>query len=51
MVEDEGLRSFMQKWLEQFMRRFDKLGKFMDIMSRRHNVLNGERLLNNQDLR
>lgn len=28
----------------------DRLDKFMDIMSGRHNVLNGERLLDNQDL-
>jgi len=48
--EEEGLKGFMQKWFEQFMRRFDRLDKFMDIMSGRHNVLNGERLLDNQDL-
>ncbi len=38
--EEEGLKGFMQKWFEQFMGRFDRLDKFMDIMSGRHNVLN-----------
>lgn len=50
MSEDEGLKDFIQKWFEQFMGRFDRLDKFMDIMSGRHNVLKGERLLDNQDL-
>ncbi|WP_291031355.1 MULTISPECIES: hypothetical protein [Dysgonomonas] len=50
MSNDEGLKDFIQKWFEQFMGRFDRLDKFMDIMSGRHNVLNGERLLDNQDL-
>lgn len=50
MSEDEGIRDFMQAWFEQFMGCFDRLDKFMDIMSGRHNVLNGERLLDNQDL-
>lgn len=50
MSDDEGLKNFIQKRFEQFMRRFDRLDKFMDIMSGRHNVLNGERLLDNQDL-
>lgn len=40
--EDEGLRDWMREWFEQFMGRFDRLDKFMDIMSGRHNVLNGE---------
>jgi len=50
MSEDEELRGFMREWFERFMGRFDRLDKFMDIMSGRHNVLNGERLLDNQDL-
>lgn len=50
MSEDEELRGFMREWLERFMGRFYWLDKFMDIMSGRHNVLNGERLLDNQDL-
>ena len=50
MNEDEELRGFMREWFERFMGRFDRLDKFMEIMSGRHNVLNGERLLDNQDL-
>ena len=50
MSEDDELRGFMREWFERFMGRFDRLDKFMDIMSGRHNVLNGERLLDNQDL-
>lgn len=38
------------EWMERFMRRFDRLDEFMEIMSRRHNVMNGERYLDNQDL-
>ena len=50
MSEDGELKDFMQEWFAQFMGRFDRLDKFMEIMSGRHNVLNGERLLDNQDL-
>ena len=46
----EELKDFMQEWFEQFMGRFDRLDKFMELMSGRCNVLNGERLLDNQDL-
>ena len=37
MSEDEGLKDWMREWFEQFMGRFDRLDKFMDIMSGRHN--------------
>lgn len=36
--------------MPRIIQRFDKLDEFMKIMSGRHNVLNGERLLDNQDL-
>lgn len=49
-MDGDNIKDFMQAWFEQFMGRFDRLDKFMDIMSGRHNVLNGERLLDNQDL-
>ena len=49
-MENNDLTNFMREWFDQFMGRFDRLDKFMDIMSGRHNVLNGERLLDNQDL-
>lgn len=49
-MENNDLKNWMEAWFKQFMGRFDRLDKFMDIMSGRHNVLNGERLLDNQDL-
>lgn len=48
--KDENLKDFIGDWFEQFMIRFDRLDEFMEIMSRRHNVVNGERLLDNSDL-
>lgn len=45
-IENEYLASLAK----DIMGRFDRLDKFMEIMSGRHNVLNGERLLDNQDL-
>lgn len=48
--KEENLREFIRNWFEQFMARFDRLDGFIEIMSRRHNVVNGERLLDNQDL-
>ena len=49
-MEDNDLRSFMQEWFERFMERFDRLDNFMDAMASRHNVINGERLLDNYDM-
>ena len=45
-IENEHLAALAK----EIMGRFDRLDKFMEIMSGRHNVLNGERLLDNQDL-
>lgn len=49
-MENNDLTNWLKDWFEQFMGRFDRLDKFMNIMSGRHNVLNCERLLDNQDL-
>lgn len=37
-------------WMERIMDRFDMLDKKIDHMAGGHNSLNGERLLDNQDL-
>lgn len=37
-------------WMERIMDRFDMLDKKIDRMAGGHNSLNGERLLDNQDL-
>lgn len=37
-------------WMERIMDRFDMLDKKIDRMAGEHNSLNGERLLDNQDL-
>lgn len=37
-------------WMERIMDRFDMLDKKIDRMAGGHNCLNGERLLDNQDL-
>lgn len=50
MNEDNELKAFMQEWFEKFMGCFERLDKFMDVMTSRHNVINGERLLDNHDL-
>ena len=47
---NEELKEWLEDWMERFMERFDQLDKFMELMSGRCNVLNGERLLDNQDL-
>lgn len=50
MDNKDDEKKWMQDWFEQFMARFDRLDRFIEIMSRRHNVVNGERLLDNSDL-
>lgn len=49
-MENDNMKDFIRQWFEQFMGRFDRLDKFLEIMTSRHNVLNGERLLDNHDL-
>lgn len=39
-----------EAWMERIMYRFDKQDKTLDKMSRRRNMLDGELLLDNQDL-
>jgi len=39
-----------EAWMERIMYRFDKQDKTLDKMSRERNILDGELLLDNQDL-
>ena len=39
-----------EAWMERIMYRFDKQDKTLDKMSKRRNMLDGELLLDNQDL-
>ena len=39
-----------EAWMERIMYRFDKQDKTLDKMSRKRNMLDGELLLDNQDL-
>lgn len=49
-IDMEIENEYLATLAKEIMGRFDRLDKFMEIMSGRHNVLNGERLLDNQDL-
>lgn len=49
-MEENELTSWMQEWFERFMGRFDQLDKFMEAMTSRHNVINGERFLTDSEL-
>ena len=39
-----------EAWMERIMYRFDKQDKTLDKMSKHRNILDGELLLDNQDL-
>lgn len=43
-------RENFETWMERIMDRFDKIDKILDKMSKRRNMLDGEILLDNQDL-
>ncbi len=47
---DNDLMNWMQEWFERFMGRFDHLDNNLEKMSGRYNFLDGERLLDNQDV-
>lgn len=49
MGENE-LTRWLQEWFERFMGRFDRLDANLENMSGRYNFLDGQRLLDNQDL-
>lgn len=47
---NEDLQFWMQEWFERFLGRFDSLDNNLEKMSGRYNFLDGERLLDNQDV-
>ena len=49
-MEDNDFTVWMQKWFERLLARFDHLDKFMESLSASHNVLGGERYLDNEDI-
>jgi hypothetical protein len=49
-MADTDFKEWLQEWFERFMGRFDKLDEGMENISGRRNFLDGERLLDNQDL-
>lgn len=46
----DDIQKWMQEWFERFMNRFDRLDENLGNLSGRYNFLDGERLLDNQDL-
>jgi predicted DNA-binding transcriptional regulator AlpA len=49
-MTDRELMAFMQGWFERFMVRFDRLDKHLEKMAMKEKLLEGERLLDNQDV-
>lgn len=49
-MEDNEFKNWMQEWFERFINRFDRLDENLGNISGRYNFLDGERLLDNQDL-
>jgi predicted DNA-binding transcriptional regulator AlpA len=49
-MTDRELTVFMQNWFERFMARFDRLDKHLEKMALKEKLLDGERLLDNQDV-
>jgi predicted DNA-binding transcriptional regulator AlpA len=49
-MTDRELIAFMQNWFERFMLRFDRLDKYLERMALKEKLLEGERLLDNQDV-
>ncbi|MDL2255318.1 helix-turn-helix domain-containing protein [Parabacteroides sp. OttesenSCG-928-K15] len=47
---DNELKDWLQGWFERFMGRFDRMDGNLHDLSGRYNFLNGERLLDNQDI-
>ena len=47
---DTNFNDWLVEWFESFMSRFDHLDSHLERMSGRYNILEGERLLDNQDM-
>lgn len=49
-MADNELKEWLQGWFERFIGRFDRLDGNLQDLSGRYNFLEGERLLDNQDV-
>jgi hypothetical protein len=49
-MTDKELMAFMQNWFERFMARFDRIERHLEKMALKEKLLEGERLLDNQDV-
>jgi len=49
-MDEHEFKKWLQEWFERFIGRFDRLDENLGNMSGRYNFLDGERLLDNQDL-
>lgn len=47
---DDDFKRWIKEWFERLMERFDKLDDNVEDLSGRYNFLEGERLLDNQDV-
>lgn len=50
MGYNDDMKDWMQQWLERFMQRFDRLDSHLEKMAIKEKLLEGERLLDNQDV-
>jgi hypothetical protein len=49
-MTDKELMAFMQNWFERLMARFDRIERHLEKMALKEKLLEGERLLDNQDV-
>jgi hypothetical protein len=49
-MTDREWTEFMQKWFERFMARFDHIDRHLEKMAIKEKLLEGEKLLDNQDV-
>ncbi len=47
---NDDLQDWMQTWFEQFIKRFDRIERHLEKMAIKEKLLDGERLLDNQDI-
>ena len=49
-MSDRELTAWMQNWFERFIVRFDRIERHLEKMAIKEKLLDGERLLDNQDV-
>lgn len=47
---DRELQQWMQGWFERIMKRFDRIDSYLEKMAIKEKLLEGEKLLDNQDV-